>query len=158
MQIMVVYDSQYGNTQQLADAIAAELENWGPVHLTNVRTNPFAVPGKPGLLIVGGPTQGHGVSAPLRAYLEALPAQSLLGVPAAAFDSRARGPRWLTGAASHGIAKRLTRRGAHLVLPPESFLVTGTEGPLLDGERARAQGWARAVGATLAGEPVAARR
>ena len=51
----------------------------------------------------------------------------------------------MTGAASVGIGKRLEQKGAQLVLEPESFLVEGAEGPLVEGELERARAWARDV-------------
>jgi hypothetical protein len=48
-----------------------------------------------------------------------------------------------------GIAKRLRHRGYRLAAPPEGFIVTGTEGPLREGELARAREW----GARLARRP-----
>lgn len=153
MQSVVIYDSQYGNTQALAEVIAAELEAAGPVQIENARTGTFELPPGLGLLVVGGPTQVHAVSPPLRAQLDSLTRHSLDGVAAAAFDTRARGPRFLTGAASRGIARRVEQKGAKLVLAPESFLVDGKEGPLAEGELEHARAWARQVLAKLAVTP-----
>ena len=74
------------------------------------------------------------MTRPLRAQLDSLTSHHLDGVAAATFDTRAHGPRFLTGAASRGIARRLEQKGAKLVLEPESFLVDGKEGPLAEGE------------------------
>ena len=68
------------------------------------------------------------------------------GLPAAAFDTRADGHEWFTGAASRGIARRLRHHG-YDVIDTASFLVADTEGPLLEGELDRARAW----GAQLAG-------
>src|SRR5205807_6759079 len=86
--------------------------------------------------------QVHGVSRTLGAQLDTITGHRLDGLPAAAFDTRGRGPRFLTGAASVGIAKRLEQKGAQLVLEPETFLVEGAEGPLVEGELERARAWA----------------
>jgi hypothetical protein len=67
---------------------------------------------------------------------------------AAAFDTRLDKPEWLTGAASHGIAKRLRHHG-YTVVDTSSFLVTGNEGPLLDGELERARLWGTELAAAL---------
>jgi flavodoxin len=156
MQSVVIYDSEYGNTQALAEAIAAELEIAGTVQIQNARTGTVALPSDLGLLVVGGPTQAHGVTPPLRTQLDSLTSHRLQGVAAATFDTRARGPRFLTGAASRGIASRLEHKGANLVLEPESFLVDGKEGPLVEGELERARAWARSVLAELPVNPTAA--
>ena len=72
---------------------------------------------------------------------------------AAAFDTRLPGPVSRTGAASSGIAHRLESAGCRLVVPPESFLVDASEGPIAEGEETRAGAWARTV--VSAATPVA---
>ena len=52
-------------------------------------------------------------------------------------------------AVAAGIAKRLRNGGYRLAAPPEGFIVTGTEGPLREGELARAREW----GAGLVRQP-----
>ena len=80
----------------------------------------------------------------LRSWLEALDAE---GVLAAAFDTRFSGMPALTGRASRGIARLLTRRGCRVLLGPESFLVGG-QNALLEGEAVRARQWGAQVGET----------
>jgi hypothetical protein len=85
----------------------------------------------------------------MRDYLEQLPGKSLAGVEAAAFDTRAQGWKLMTGAASGGISRQLQKHGAHLLVRPESFLVTAKEGPLVDGEVSHAHTWAQHILATM---------
>jgi flavodoxin len=145
MKSAVIYDSQYGNTQQLAEVIATELEAAGPVQIANARGGSINLPTDLALLVVGGPTQVHQLTPQLRTQLDAIGSHYVDGLPVATFDTRGRGPRFLTGAASRGIARRLERKGAQLVLEPESFLVLGTAGPLVEGELDRARSWAREI-------------
>jgi flavodoxin len=155
MHTVVVVDSEFGNTSELAEIIAAELGAAGPVELINVRApaSRGQLPIDIDLFVVGGPTQVHSVSAPLRQYLDGLPPKSLTEVASASFDTRLRGWPVLTGAAAGGIARRLKKLGAHAVVPPESFLVMGKEGPLVDGELERARTWAKEVLWAVAGAP-----
>ena len=95
------------------------------------------------MLIVGGPTYAHGVEASMKAFLDRLPDRALDGVAAAAFDTRLDWPKFLSGAASKGIAERLQHKGARMVTEPASFLVKDKDGPLLDGEEERAEAWGR---------------
>ena len=152
MNTLVVYDSQYGNTEQIARAVATRLETLGPVHLLFVR-EPTAIDlAGIDLLVVGGPTQGHGASPQLRGWVEALPDPALQGKPTATFDTRLRWPAFLAGSAARAVAKTLERQGARLVTPPESFLVAGGEGPLAEGELDRAGRWATALASAVAGQ------
>jgi hypothetical protein len=47
------------------------------------------------------------------------------------------------GYAAKPIGERLVKKGGDLNMPPEGFFVTGTEGPLKEGELERAADWAR---------------
>ena len=58
MRSVVIYDSQYGNTRLLAEAIAAELEAVGTVDIENARNEDVTLPPDLTLLVVGGPTPG----------------------------------------------------------------------------------------------------
>ena len=144
MKALVVYDSEFGNTERLTRAIAAELGKGATVEVVSAETAELELAGVD-LLVVGGPTQMHGVSPRMRALLDSLPPHELQDIAAAAFDTRAHGMKLLTGSAAEGIAHRLERHGAWLLLPPESFLVQAKEGPLAEGELERATDWATAV-------------
>jgi flavodoxin len=152
MNSTVVYESRYGNTARIAQAIATSLEAAGPVRLVEATdATAFAVAGVD-LLVVGGPTEGHGVSPTLRGRLEQLPPDALKDVIVAAFDTRLTWPAILAGASAPGIARILQRKGARLIVPPESFLVTGTKNVhLCDGEIERAGAWAERIRAEVAG-------
>lgn len=145
MKALVIYDSQFGNTEQIAREIGTELgmNGWARV----ISVSDFETPDLAGveLLVVGGPTQIHGVSPNMRQFLDFLPSSALHGVNAAAFDTRVSGMKLLTGSAADGIAKRLTKHGANLVDKPVSYLVTGREGPLAEGELERASAWAKVL-------------
>jgi len=150
MHTVIIFDSDYGDTREIAEAIATDLRTAGPVDIAKVRTRAAAsLPPDVDLLIVGSPTHMHHLSTPVRGYLEQLPAKSLAGVEAAAFDTRARGWKLFTGAASGGIARQLQKHGAHLVVRPESFQVVRKEGPLVDGEVLHAHTWAQHILAAM---------
>jgi flavodoxin len=170
MNALVVYESIYGNTRAIAEAIADGLGGAEalPVHQAANRAADAE------LLVAGGPTHVHGMSTTrsrqmaveavhedgdahhlesgaaeepgLRAWIRDLPEHK--GGRAAAFDTRADKSPWLTGAASRGIAKRLHRRG-YDVLGTESFLVEDSEGPLVEGELERARAWGAELAKSL---------
>ena len=158
MKAVVVYESVFGYTRAIAEAVA---EGLGGVPVLSVR-EAVERAGDLDLLVVGGPTHAHGLATDrsrhlavdsahegahvepdateepgLRSWLGDLRAT---GRPAAAFDTRADGVPLLTGSAARGIARRLRHHGFD-VLATDSFLVTGTEGPLKPGELERARAW-----------------
>jgi Flavodoxin domain len=168
MRALIVYESMYGNTHAIADAIAAGLGPPDEVRAVPVRDVTRAELDGIDLLVVGGPTHAHGVSRPStrRAALQAAnrPDATLTVDPSAdgrglrewfdslrrldcvavAYDTRMRGPAVFTGRASNGIARMLRHHGARMLTRGESFLVT-KENRLVPGEAARARLWARTL-------------
>jgi flavodoxin len=145
MNTLVVYDSQYGNTEQIAQAIAQTLGVYGFARALRVeQAKPADLDGVH-LLIFGSPTQGWHATGTMRSFLAALPPDYLERAAVACFDTRFGKPRWLTGSAAHNIAKLIKRTGGSLLVPPESFFVEESEGPLADGEIERAKSWAHTL-------------
>lgn len=156
MNALVVFESQFGNTRHVAEVVAKRLEAYGKVHLTPYTAYTPALLEGVDLLVLGGPTQAHGVTVEMRRFMSELkpPARPL---KAAAFDTRVKGPLFLWGSAAREIAVHLERNGFTIVAPPESFLVTLSKEPVLHaGEERHAQEWAARLGAVLgAPAPVA---
>jgi flavodoxin len=156
MKAMVVYDSGFGNTEKIAQAIGQGLGSPEDVEIVRVGdVKPDQVRGVP-LLIVGSPTQKFSPTGATTSFLKGIPQSGLQGVKVAAFDTRfpvseIERVRILAffvkifGYAAKPIADRLQKKGGKLVIPPEGFFVEGTEGPLQEGELERAAGWAKQV-------------
>lgn len=142
MKSLVVYESDYGNTERLARAIAEALHEQGEARVAPVGGVSGLSAGEIDLLVVGAPTQLHGLTDGMREMLEGLPKGALRGMRALAFDTRYRGPRLVRGSAAKEIAGLLRHLGCRLLASPESFFVKGEEGPLEPGEEYRAKAWA----------------
>lgn len=157
MRSLVVYESQWGNTEKVARAIAARLAIDGEVEVLDSDAAPASVDGYD-LLVVGGPThafsmtraatradavKSHGAPhQPVRGIREWLnelhPASPK--IPAAAFDTRVNSPR-LPGSAAKAARHELRSLGFDTALKQKTFRVFGYEGPLIDGELERATAW-----------------
>ncbi|MEU0465212.1 flavodoxin domain-containing protein [Amycolatopsis sp. NPDC006131] len=166
MRALVVYESMFGSTEDIAREIAKGLSAAMQVEVTNVDDAPEQPEGFD-LVVAGGPTHVHGMSrastresarkqavtdirsrSGLREWMDGL-APPTPGTRAATFDTRIDKPAWLVGSAAHGAAKGLRRKGYALAAEPASFFVDGAEpGDLHAGERERAREW----GASLAGQ------
>jgi flavodoxin len=142
MKALIIYDSTFGNTEHIAQAIAQKLREYGPVQLVPVEEAGRLELKETQLLLLGCPTQRYDLTPAVRAFLENIPRGTLQGVMAAAFDTRYRMSSWLSGSAAWDIAQHLQEAGATLILPPESFFVAGIRGPLDEGEIERAMQWA----------------
>jgi flavodoxin I len=123
MNALVVFDTQYGNTEQIARAIAGGLPSSISIRVEKAGQVGEVEAEQIDLLIVGGPTQRQRITADLKAVLQGIPRRSLKDLDAAAFDTRYRMAKWLTGSAADRAARLLKKLGAHLVLPPESFFI-----------------------------------
>lgn len=150
---LIIYDSVFGNTAKIAQAMASALEDYlevdvrvvgevFPDHLDAVKT-----------LIVGSPTRQFKATSALDQFLKQIPAGTLEGIQVAAFDTRMT-PQDMNknkflafmvkifGYAAEKIAKQLILLGGKEIVAPQGFLVTGMEGPLVEGELERAADWA----------------
>jgi len=163
MRAVVVFESMFGNTRTIAEAVADGISTLLPVDLVEVGRAPRVLPDDVALLVVGGPTHAFGMSRPdtrrtalteagrdlesvrtgLREWLASL-RFTLVGTAVATFDTRIHRPH-LPGSAARAAERHLRQRGFRVVTRAESFYVDGTEGPLLDGEAQRARRWAEQV-------------
>jgi flavodoxin len=145
MNTLIVYDSQFGNTERIAQAMASALHAYGPVRAVRASRARAAEAKDLDLLLVGCPTQGWQPTEPTVAYVAGIAPDQLRSTAVTCFDTRFHMPPWLTGSAARILANRLERRGVSLVVPPESFFVASKEGPLETGELERAATWARMI-------------
>lgn len=168
MKALVVFESMFGNTEQVARAISDGLSEHLEVELLEVTEAPPEITEPVDLIVVGGPTHAfsmtrqstreeaikkgasHGSEAiGLREWLEHLhsdgrrPADRM-----ATFDTRVDKVRHLPGSAAKSAAKIAHKLGFEVAAKPESFYVQDVEGPLLDGELDRAQAWGQQLGMT----------
>ena len=155
MKTLVIYDSFFGNTEQIARAIS---KAFGPEEDAEMVRVGDVKPGQLvglNLLIVGSPTRAFRPSPATTKLLKGIARRDLDGVNVAAFDTRvteqeiASGP-WILrqmvkifGYAAKPIADRLVKKGGKLITAPEGFFVEGNEGPLKEGELERAELWAK---------------
>ena len=150
---LIIYDSVFGNTAKIAQAMASALAEHlevdvrvvgevFPEHLDGIKT-----------LIVGSPTRQFKATGALDQFLKQIPAGGLNGVQVAAFDTRMtqediRKNKFLAlmvkffGYAAEKITRQLAHLGGKEIMPPQGFWVIGMEGPLVEGELDRASTWA----------------
>ena len=151
MKTLIVYDSYFGNTEKIAQAICDSFDKGSKAEIIKVsECKPEQLKGLD-LLIVGSPTRGFRPTEAMTAFLNSLPGDSLMGIKVAVFDTRMKGedikPKILRfivklgGYAAKPMADMLVKKGGTLILPPEGFSVKGNAGPLKEGEIDRAKTW-----------------
>jgi len=148
MKALIVYDSVYGNTEEIARAIGDTIT--GEVRVLRAgEANPPDLEAID-LIVVGAPTQGGRATAAINEFLARVAGPVIKGINVAAFDTRLS-KRWVGvfGYAAGRIAKGLKKQGGTLVVPPEGFFVEGTKGPLKEGELERAAAWAKGIASVI---------
>lgn len=164
---LVVYETMFGTTRDVALAVAAALGPEDGVRAVEVTElveggTRGGLPDGTELLVVGGPTHAFGMTRPgsrrdaarygevisrtgVREWLEtlALPA----GQPVAAFGTKLASP--LSGSAARAIGSRLRRLGGTLVAPPHDFFVRGSTPAIVDGQLDAARDWGASLAARL---------
>jgi flavodoxin len=156
MNALIVYDSQYGNTELVAWRIASTLSEFGEARAFRVgQIHPDKLLGVD-MLILGCPTQGMRQTPAMQSFITHIPRKLLSGLSVACFDTRFPGGFWMLSAAP-AMAKQLRMMGVVLLVQPESFFVKAMkkEGPLLPGELERAANWAYMLSEKIVAHPIA---
>jgi hypothetical protein len=168
---LVVFESMFGNTRTVAEAVADGLRTRMEVVLADVDEAPETLAPDVDLVVVGGPTHAFGMSRQstradagrqgadrqaaagigLREWIERVVAGGARP-PVAAFGTKVRRPK-LPGSAARAALHRLRRAGFRPVARAADFFVEGTPGPLTDGETARARAWGERLASIAAAAP-----
>jgi len=158
---IVVYESHWGNTAAVAQAIADGLGDGARA----VDTDEASAVLHPDLIVAGAPVIAFGL--PRLAMRTQLAGDAKAPVPAdlshpllrewldsmppgngwcAAFETRIW---WSPRGATSAIESKLKRAGFQRLAPRERFIVAGAYGPLRDGELERARGWGASLSELL---------
>ena len=171
MDVVIVYESLYGNTRSVAEAVAEGFRGTRPdaiVTVLGVDQASTEQINQVDLLVVGGPTHILRMTTSRTRRMSPLPSddggddlvsqkgrvgEAGMGVrewlsvlPAAVSGSQAaafdtRLGSVFAGGAARSISRRLRGHGYHIVTAPKGFIVSGNEGPLKSGEYDAAQLW-----------------
>jgi len=164
---LIVYESMFGNTEHVAEAVAGGLRQAGlDTELVEISSAPTDLDPDLDLLVVGGPTHAFSLSRPqtraeavrqgapaeraelgLREWLQQAHLDHAGGPILAAFDTRVTKVRWLPKAAGPSAVRLAHKHGLREIGKPVGFLVEDLQGPLLEGELDRAAAWGRQLGA-----------
>jgi hypothetical protein len=167
--VLVVFESMFGLTAQVAEAVAEGVRDAGGVaHVVAAGDLDAGTAGDGhlddvDLLVVGAPTHAHGLSRGPTRWMAAMTASHTAGVamvhhgrslrsvlrhladghgrPAAAFDTRVDGPE--AGEAAASIEERLRDHGWLVQEPSLHAVVDGLTGPLAADALTRARAWGR---------------
>jgi flavodoxin len=128
MKAVVVYDTKFGNTEQVAKGIAKVL-NADLIKVADVDPTRLM---EYDIFAFGSPTHAWNMSGGMKQAFNRLKGHSFEGKKAVAFDTKIE--HRFAGNAATKIQSRLKKLGFTIAMKPVHFFVTDREGPLGDGE------------------------
>ncbi len=154
MNILIVYDTVFGNTEKIAQAMGNAVKSKSFVRVIPAAEFTAAQLAETDLLIIGSPTRQFRATPAIMASIAAMPLEGIMGKKAAVFDTRInlediKSPvfRFIVktgGFATKKIADALKKKQAAIVNEPEGFFISGDQENtvLKEGELDRAAKWA----------------
>ena len=156
MNVLVIYDTFFGNTETIAKQIGIGMQGSAfvqVVKVNNVTPNQIQ---DADYLVIGSPTRGFRATEGINNLITELTAEKLDGKQITTFDTRmdlidikSSISRFIVkkgGFAANKLAKELKKKGIQLAKEPEGFLVTGEKGEtMVSGEPERAAGWGKSL-------------
>jgi len=142
MKTLVLFDSNWGNTEMIACAIAAAI---------GMGTNALRVGSEEAkriemieILVIGSPVIRGRPTKPMQEYVKSISQKVNSKLKIATFDTRmtTEFARKL-GFAADRMADQLKQAGYRIISEPKGFIVTGQKGPLAEGELERANQWGK---------------
>jgi len=151
MKGLVVFDTSYGNTRVIAEAISQTLKESSievdtsylkDVKILNAKDYNF--------LVLGSPTKFGTMSLAFKGFLGKVKSTDWANKPFAAFDTEnPQNIQRRDGSAAEKIAEKLKEKQMQQLLPVFKAVVTGAKGPLQVSEIERARGYARRLAVEL---------
>jgi flavodoxin len=145
MKTLVLFDSKFGNTEAIAQAVAKGIG--GGASTARVGAGGSLSLAGLDLLVIGSPVVGGRATKPVQEIVEKIGTPTGSKPRVAVFDTRMTmkfAQRF--GHAAVRMADELKAKGFTLVGEPAGFIVLGQKGPLADGELERAEAWGKALG------------
>lgn len=152
MKTVIIYDSVYGNTGKIAEEVARTRGQEAKlIHIAAVRKEDIE---ESELIIIGTPTHGGRATAAVQTFIKSIPTDIWLnkkvavfstGMPASSVNFFVKLVIKILGYAASPALAGILKNGALHAAPPADFMVKDKQGPLLEGELARARKWAEGI-------------
>ena len=135
VKVIVCYESKYGNTKRLAEAIAYEMRRLGGTEVTTSALKEVDIDGLANcdILLLGGPTHFGGPTLRVTKFIDALGKRNVNGKSVAVFDT------YLGEDFEKSVKKmedqiRAQVPGLKILAPGLSIRVEDIKGPIAEGE------------------------
>jgi menaquinone-dependent protoporphyrinogen IX oxidase len=151
MKGIVIFDTSYGNTKTIAQAISETLRASGiDVDEFPVKDVKKVSAKEYNFLVLGSPTRFGTMSFAIKGFLRKIKSEEWANKPFAAFDTE--NPENIEkkqGSAAEKIASSLKDKKMNQLLPVLKAVVNDMKGPLKEGEIGRAEEYARRLAVEL---------
>ena len=151
MKGIVVFDTSYGNTKTIAQAISETLKESGiEVDAFYVKDVKKLSAKDYNLLVLGSPTKFGTMSFAVKRFLGKVKKEEWMNKPFATFDTE--NPENIErkeGSAAEKIAEKLKEKQMNQLLPVLKAVVLGWKGPLQEGEIERTKEYAKELAVKL---------
>ena len=151
MKGIVVFDTSYGNTKTIAQAISETLKESGiEVDAFYVKDVKKLSAKDYNLLVLGSPTKFGTMSFAVKRFLGKVKKEEWMNKPFATFDTE--NPENIErkeGSAAEKIAEKLKEKQMNQLLPVLKAVVLGWKGPLQEGEIERTKEYAKELAIKL---------
>ncbi len=147
--VLLVYESKYGNTRQVADEIAAGIGNaGGEATLSHVKEVDPAHFADYDAILIGSPNHVGRPVGSVKRFIDALDRPELEGKTVAVFDTCLG---YDLGKAVGRMEKRIVDKAGRMALfsPGLSIRVNGIKGPIADGELPKCREFGASLAASL---------
>jgi flavorubredoxin len=148
LRVLVVYDSSFGNTGTIANAICSGLKEGGLTDVVCKKADATVTEDFKNYdaWIVGSPTHFGGPTGEVKKALKIAFRTGRSGVKGAAFDTRYAKT---FGGACGKIQSMMEKEGIKILLPAEWFVVAEAKGPLGEGEETKAVSFGKRLAESL---------
>ena len=156
MRGILVYDTSYGNTRKIAEAIAETVKESGiEVDVFDVKTVKKFSAKDYSFLVLGSPTRFGTMSLAMRSFLGKVKEAEWMNKPFTAFDTENPENIEKKGwSAAEKISEKLRDKKMNQLVPVLKAAVEGQRGPLIEGEIQRAKDYVRELAIKLKEEKV----
>ena len=154
MKILILYDTKYGNTAELAESMKKSLSKNNVAICKSISEVSLTEIKKANLLVIGSPTHGGRPTQDMLSWINNLPEDIFQDKKFAAFDTSINANDTnvflkllisIIGYAAPKLQAELQKKGGKSITSAVTFYVNGKEGPLKVGERERAQKWFKSL-------------
>ncbi len=148
--VIVVYDSQYGNTERVAETIAERMRDAGEIetYLTNVKDVDIEAIANYDAILLGSPNHAHGPTRSIKKFIDRLSNLPLAGKAFAVFDTYMGKD---VGKAVTKMEQQMHEKvpALKMLAPGLSIQVEKWKGPIVDEELPKCKEFGTAIAAAL---------